>query len=382
MTTGKELETRRDIVAIRIFHTGDIHIGMRFNSYPEGIRDPLKEARVEVVKRMVDVANKESCDIFVISGDLFDKTTGIDKKTITSVAGHLSRFNGNCVAILPGNHDFHTEMVDLWKTFMSQADDKVLLLSEEKPYDLGDFGLKARIYPAPCHSKHSGENNLSWIKEAELDREMLNIGIAHGSMSGISPDLDNSYFNMDLDELERIEVDLWLMGHTHITYPDMDQVRNWKIYNPGTPEPDGLDCRHKGSGFLITIDDEKNIESRKIRTGKYSFMDEKVVLESMDDYRKVEKLFQGQDDNVVARISLRGTLDEESYQQRLQMKRDLEGRILHLILEDSDLKIRINKDKIRREFTEGSFPEQLLVSLEDDEEALQLAYEIISEVRK
>lgn len=369
-------------MTIKIFHTADIHIGMSFNSYPDWIKDSLREARSEVIETMVQIANDENCDLFVISGDLFDKTTGIDKSIQTTVAKHLSKFNGSCLAILPGNHDFQTEMVDLWKSFNSLVDDRVLFLSEERKYSLESFGLNAVIYPAPCHSKHSSENNLNWIREESIQEDIINIGIAHGSITGISPDLDNLYFNMDLKELEDIPMDLWLMGHTHITYPDNDIVRDLRVFNPGTPEPDGLDCKHEGFGWIIDIKDGKSVEAKRVKTGKYRFLDASFSLESIDDYRKIEDYIKEHNKNTIARISLKGTLDEEAYRYRLELVKEIEDKLAYLILEDSELKIRINADKIQKEFTKGSFPEQLLLSLQDDEEALQLAYEIISEVRK
>jgi len=39
-------------------------------------------------------------------------------------------------------------------------------------------------------------------------------------------------------------------------------------------------------------------------------------------------------------------------------------------------------EKINQEFTEGSFPQQLLKALADDEDAMQMAYELIMGVRK
>jgi len=369
-------------VAIKIFHTADIHIGMRFNSYPDAVKELLKDARVESIERMVKIANREGCDLFVIAGDLFDKTTGIDKKTQTVVAKHLSRFEGSCVAILPGNHDYHTEMVDLWKSFLSLVDEKVLFLGDEKPYSLQEFGLNATIYPAGCHSKHSDQNNLGWIREEDIDSGLVNIGVGHGALAGISPDLDNQYFNMSIEELESIPVDVWLMGHTHISYPENDKVNNWKVYNPGTPEPDGLDCSHNGNGWVINVHEKDDIQASRITTGKYKFKDEEFYLESIEDYRKIEEFFKEYKDNTIARIRLKGTLDEDAYKHRLQVIKNLEEQIIYLVLEDSDLKIRINSDKIKKEFTQGSFPEQMLIYLQDDEEALQLAYEIISEVRK
>ncbi len=47
---------------LKIFHTADLHIGMKFNSYPTSIRDRLIEARFDVLDKMVQMANDEQCN--------------------------------------------------------------------------------------------------------------------------------------------------------------------------------------------------------------------------------------------------------------------------------------------------------------------------------
>jgi len=369
-------------MTISIFHTADIHIGMMFNKYPDDIKVSLREARVEVLENMIDIANENNCQIFAITGDLFDKTTGIDKKTILKASKHLRKFNGNCLLLLPGNHDFDNGMIDLWKTFNDAMDDKLLFLRNEQPYKLDDYGVEATVYPAPCHSKHSTDNNLSWIKESEIDKSRVNIGIAHGSLKGISPDLDNTYFSMGIDELMSIPVDLWLLGHSHIVYPEADTINNWTIFNPGTPEPDGLDCSHMGNSFIITINDDKSTTSKRVQTGKHSFIDKQFRITDYEDFVNMKDYFDTQHENTIARIQLKGKVDEDIFSLRNDFIKKIEEKISCLIVEDTELRIRINKEKIEKEFTNGSFPEQFLLELKDEEEALQLAYEMIMEVKR
>jgi hypothetical protein len=273
-------------------------------------------------------------------------------------------------------------MVDLWKTFNELVDDKLIFLQDEKPYSLKDYGLKTTIYPAPCHSKHSDVNNLSWISEEEIDHTIINIGLAHGSLTGVSPDLDNVYFNMDLKELGEIPMDVWLLGHSHIVYPDVLSIDNWKVYNAGTPEPDGMDCKHNGNAWIIDIDKDKNIKSNLVETGKYKFIDKKFILDSLEDYSNIKDIIKDHSEHTIARIEVSGRLDEEIYKYRQEVFKEIEKELLYLTIEDTDLKIRINKEKIQKEFTQGSFPEQFLFALEEDDEALQMAYEMIVGVKK
>ena len=75
----------------------------------------------------------------------------------------LDEFNGECVLIMPGNHDYDNGMINLWDTSKKNMSDKILYLNEESPFSLERYGLML-VYPAPCHSKHSDVNNIGWIK--------------------------------------------------------------------------------------------------------------------------------------------------------------------------------------------------------------------------
>jgi exonuclease SbcD len=372
---------------IKIFHTGDLHIGMKFNNYPDAIRVALQQARVDVLKNMLQIANQEQCNLFVIAGDLFHSINGIDKKTILTVASLLESFQGECVLVMPGNHDYDNSQVDLWRTFQGStsqgsSSQKILLINQEQPYALAGFDVNAVVYPAPCHSKHSETNNLGWIRDAEIDRQLVNIGVAHGSITGISPDMAMNYFNMSRDELEALPMDVWLMGHTHITFPFNTAVNGWKVFNPGTPEPDGLDCKHQGVAWIISISDQKAVSAERVEVGQYQFTDPFYVVNDREDLDAIEsQLLTSKPDKTVARIHVSGRVEEDVYQYRQEVFRRIEDRLGHLIIDDSGLGIKITPEKIQREFSDGSFPQRLLSTLSDDEEALQMAYELVAEVR-
>ncbi|MGI6453670.1 MAG: metallophosphoesterase [Syntrophomonadaceae bacterium] len=82
---------------IKIFHTADLHIGMKFNNYQEPIRTKLQQVRLEVLKKMLLKANEENCNLFVVAGDLFHNIKGINKKTIVQTAEYMEEFQGEGV---------------------------------------------------------------------------------------------------------------------------------------------------------------------------------------------------------------------------------------------------------------------------------------------
>lgn len=363
---------------IKIFHTGDIHLGMKFTSYPESVRGLLAEARYLALENMINKANEMRCNLFVVAGDLFN-TTQIAKRDIDRTVNILDKFLGNCVLVMPGNHDYDNGMVDLWKHFNSNHRENILYLGNMHPYKLDDYGLDVVVYPAPCHAKHSSENNLKWIKDMDIsDENKYHIGIGHGALEGISPDLAGEYFYMGKEELEEIPVDIWLLGHTHVSYPTSDNVLSWKVYNAGTPEPDGLNYKQAGGAWLITVDRAKNIKAERVETGNYRFFDTLFNINQDDDLEGVMNwALTGEPNKKIIRLNLEGRLSHDTYKNMKSFYQELERELVHLIVDDSKLRVRIDSETINKEFTRGSFPYEFLNRLIHDDQSLQIAYDLI-----
>lgn len=361
---------------LKIFHTGDVHIGASFTSYPEPVRSQLKEARHLVLENMVNKANDLNADLFVVAGDLFN-TIQVSKKDINRTVEALKKFAGHCSLVLPGNHDFDNGAIDLWKNFEKAAGPQVLLLNQERIYDLKDQGLNVKIFPAPCHSKHSPENALAWMKGIPFDGEGLNIGIGHGAIEGLSPDLEGNYYYMSMKELNDIGVDLWLLGHTHVAWPENQSLHNHRIFNNGSPEPDGLDFKREGTAWFINLEKEK-VEAEKIPVGKYIFQDLGFKVNKLEDLEKAkDQVLEGDPGRKIVRLNISGRLAKEEYENLGPLYKKMEEKLLHIIIRDDDLKIKIDKELIKNEFAQGSFPSEFLAGLYQDEEALQMAYQLL-----
>ena len=372
-------------MALKILHTGDVHIGMKFNGYPEFIRGELVEARFKVLVNLIQTANEEECRLFVIAGDLFDKTT-IAKKDVVRVISILENFAGDCVLVMPGNHDYDNGMVELWHLFAERLSDKIVVLNENKVYQLAQtHDLDVAVYPAPCNKKTSKTNNLGWINALpELPEAGLHIGIAHGALDGLSPDLKQDYFYMQVSELEHLPVDLWLLGHTHIPYPNLELVKGHKIFNAGTPEPDGMDCSHAGHAWLLEIDEQKNIQAQRLATGYYRFIDTEESITDWDDMKRLQqKYIIATAPQTLLRLNIKGRVEREMFNQKQALYQELEKNLAYATFDDSGLGLKITAEVIDQEFTAGSLPHQLFMEFiaENDEEALQVAYELVREVQ-
>lgn len=372
-------------MSVKIFHTGDLHIGMKFGGYPDGVREDLQEARISSLKNMVRMADEENCDIFAIAGDLFDRIK-IRERDIKSTREVLNSFKGSCVLLLPGNHDHEDGMVSIWNSFRNDLIGNTIFLNEYKPYPLKKYGIDVVVYPAPCQKKHSDSNNLNWIKEIEKRPEAKwHIGMAHGALKGFSPDLQDEYFPMTVDELETIGLDIWLLGHTHVFYPRETKTTSHNIFYSGTPEPDGMDCKHEGSAWIITMGEPKKIVAERVSVGQYRFMDEEREVEEESCFSKLKEEFcHDKAGKVLLRLKLTGMLDRELYEEKEIFYREIRKYQKYFVVDDSELGIKISKQFIDNEFIEGSLPHKLMMKLieEEGEDVAQLAYEFIKEVKE
>ena len=245
---------------VKVFVTGDNHFGKKYDRYPT-IKDKLIQSRFDVLQNMVHKAEAEGCELFFVTGDLFDNINTIKVSDVKHVVDILAEFPGN-VVVLPGNHDYYTGDEKVWKDFdkeLSGIDHNITLIKSFEPYYFDAGEERVVVYPAFCQSKHSKDNNLGWIKEEEISKDdIINIGVAHGAIQGVTPDMKEEYFLMTESELSAIPVDVWLIGHTHIPYPDVlkegEDTAGYKIFNAGTHEQTDLSNNTEGNGFIISIE--------------------------------------------------------------------------------------------------------------------------------
>jgi len=372
-------------MGIKIFHTADLHLGMRFAGYPD-VQDELINARYETLEKLVSLANRENCTLFVMAGDLFDRTT-LNVKDISRAARALNEFNGELIIILPGNHDYYTHDSNLWNEFSKHAGDRVLILKNPGIYDLNKYHLKIKVYAAPCSAKHSSENLIKWINsQKSSEDDSIKIGLAHGSLEGVSPDFDKTYYPMTRKELGSSGIDLWLIGHTHLPWPE-NPDKNSRILIPGTPEPDGFDCNHKGSAFIIDLESSSDMKVQKVSAGKYRFSINQASLYDDNDITSMKRKYTGDEfSNVVLRLILKGRLRKEELDRVEESIGLINNNVLLLQTVKDELQESITSDLINSKFTENSFPHQLLFSLLEEKEeisskSLQKAYDLIREVR-
>lgn len=416
---------------IKILHTADLHIGREYKRQEQEnveIAKRYQRARTEALENIVKLANEKNCDYLVIAGDLYDKKE-IGLALQKEVCAILGQYEGT-ILVLPGNHDYYEGEGDkLWGRFLELSGENVILARENKKIEMGEICF----YPCICNDRYSQENALGWLlekakvmektksdfdnlsltrnledvdsrktKDKSLEKreqvDPIKIGIAHGAVEGLSYDKERKYYYMTKAELEQCQMDLWLIGHTHMPSPDKEEMSGEKILNAGTHQQTDIADNAKGSVFLIEIPvkEEKDLREkkerekffqkihvRKIPTGVIYFEKREINLVHGESLREriKEAVKDMKPENTTLRLILSGTAMEEEYDRKEDILREYEEKFLKLEVQDSKLQAEITRDKISKETLEGAIENQLLMKYLDEPEILNLAFELVKECK-
>jgi len=202
---------------MRFLHTGDIHIGV----CPEGGM-PWANERAQAIRdsllRIVNLANAEKVELLLIAGDLFDRRPLV--RELKEVAYVFSKFNGNHIVLIAGNHD-HLDIKSTYQNY--DLGDKVSFLTSEILESVEFEELNTVVHGLSFHSREVKEPLLSGVTAPEDGK--YHILLAHG---GAMP-----YLPFSLKELSGAGFNYVALGHIH--KPQIFKGTNMAYC--GSPEP-------------------------------------------------------------------------------------------------------------------------------------------------
>jgi len=363
-------------VSIRIMATADVHLGMKFAAY-RTVQTKLIEARFDALRNVVAAANEKSCNLLVVAGDLFHRV-GVASPTILKAAQILNEFSGDVVAVLPGNHDFVSPDKDrLWGTFRDVCGDRTLLMDTATAFDLRPYDVPAVVLAAPCDSLHGHDHRLGWIDEYQLPDDVDVIGVAHGSIDGITLDAEGQYFPMTRQQLAALPPSVWIVGHTH----RLHDLRQARTVVPGTPEPDGFDFADPGRAAYIEME-AGSYTATAVETGTYRFADVRIELDRAEAMNtQVERAVPA--DSLV-RLKASGMVTRDQRAELNSAVETLRSSVVYLEDDLSDVTPLVTREDVDATYSTGSFSHTLLTRLLDDDDAdgAAVAAQLLSEAQQ
>lgn len=205
---------------MKILHTADIHLR------------EYDDERWRTLEKLIEIGKKEKIEIFVISGDLFDK--GIDAVNLRHKIRDIFSNTGFKITIIPGNHDS-----DSYKGGKYFGEDANILSDLNKPFEYKDV----RIWGLPFELIEGEDilNKLSSLAN-NLYKDKKNILLYHGelldaffSRRDFGEEGEERYMPVKLSYFKDLNIDYILAGHFHKNF-DMWTLENggYFIY-PGSP---------------------------------------------------------------------------------------------------------------------------------------------------
>ena len=111
---------------MKILHTADIHLR------------EYGDERWKTLQRLIEIGKKEKIELFVISGDLFDKD--IDAEILRPKIREIFSNNGFKIILIPGNHDS-----EAYKSGMYFGEDTTVLTDLNEPFEYKDLTILSQI---------------------------------------------------------------------------------------------------------------------------------------------------------------------------------------------------------------------------------------------
>lgn len=244
---------------MKFLHTADLHLDASYAGAGVLGADARREASRRLLTRIFALARKESCDLILIAGDLFDS------KYVTPETAEL--FARLCaesacpIVIAPGNHDPYADG-SFYKT--ATLDEKVYLFNSTELQCFTFDAIRTKVFGYAFPSGVMSESPLLGVREEEKDG-YIRLLCAHADLS--SP--ISRYAPLTAGDVVGLGIDYAALGHIH-NMPEPISVGGSEIRYCGFAEGRSFDECGEGGVWLGTIEDgQMKLERRSVAETRY-----------------------------------------------------------------------------------------------------------------
>lgn len=328
---------------VRFLHTADWQVGMTRRYLASEAQARFASSRVDVIRRLGEVAVRQGCDFVLVCGDVFEHAQ-LTPQTVRRALEALRAVEVP-VYLLPGNHD-HLGPLSLWAT---------ALLAEELPahvHVLDAPGVHAvapgvEIVAVPWHGKHPGSDLVAEVV-AELPRGpapggTVRVVAAHGAVDVLDQDRRSASAIAVaplVAALEAGQIHYVALGDRH-SRTRVDPA----IWYSGAPEPTAWREQDPGDVLVVEVEPagaaraDVRVTPHTVATWRFVALDRRTDCDEDLDVLDAELAGLPDKDRTVVRLGLRGTLGLAQHarlEELLARHADLLGA-LHRPSQHSDL---------------------------------------------
>lgn len=229
---------------VRFLHTADWQLGKQFENLgaPPDKLAFLRQGRMDVVRRIGQLAIDRSVDAILVAGDVFERNE-VGDQLIREALAAMRQVKIPWL-LLPGNHD-PAGPASVWDRIgRIGCPEHVHLLHSTEPVLLADGGLA--VLPAPLTRKHQFTDPTEGFGQQVTSQAAVRVGLAHGSLRNrLAPAAEQHNMISDT-RADEGHLDYLALGDWH----SCKEVapRTWYA---GTPEPDDFD---QDSGAVLIVE--------------------------------------------------------------------------------------------------------------------------------
>jgi DNA repair exonuclease SbcCD nuclease subunit len=214
---------------VKIIHCSDFHFDTPFTEYSKALAEKRKEDIRETFSKIMRLADTESINLILISGDVFDSST-VTFETITSMKKAFEQIQNIKIFISPGNHDPYGNK-SYYNSIQWPSNVHIFKDCFEK-VDIEE--LNVTVYGYGFGTKYEREGFLKNFQAA--DTRKINIMVLHGEVVKGNSD----YNPITEEQISKSGLDYLALGHVH-SFSGINRCGSTYWSYSGCPEGRGFD---------------------------------------------------------------------------------------------------------------------------------------------
>jgi len=321
-------------MSFRFIHTSDWQVGKVFQFVDVETMGVLREARLEAVTRLGEVAHQQQIDHVFVAGDVYDMET-LSRRSLHQPLERMRHFDKVTWHLLPGNHDPHRAN-GLWESLVKEGlPNNIELYLEPQPKLLERE--RAAILPAPLHHKRTVHDPTEYMNDLSIPDYYSRIGLAHGSVTSFGSSDASTANYIDPKRVDEAQLSYLAMGDWH------GQLKiNSRCWYSGTPETDSFKSNNSGKALIVEIASARSEPVVKfVDTGKFSWFNLEETLFKAEHIKDLEEKIRSLSlrlDSVLVDLEVGGSLSlSELNRFHTQFADKLSAALRYLRIDHSQL---------------------------------------------
>ncbi len=281
---------------MKILHTADIHLR------------EYEDERWKALKKLIEIGKKEKVEIFLISGDLFDK--GINAENLRPKIRDVFSNTDFKIVTIPGNHD-----KDSYESRMYFGENITILNDLSIPFEYKDVV----VWGMPFHPVEDEKllDELNLLKN-KLNPDKKNILLYHGelldsffSRKDFGNEGEERYMPVKLSYFDDLKIDYVLAGHFHSNFKVFRLKNGGYFIYPGSPI--SITKREKGKRYINIFETGKEPKKYSLDTPYFEELSIKIdPFDKVDPVSLIKRKFDSFPPEARVILTVKGFINKES----------------------------------------------------------------------